>query len=46
MKKEKVIYYNEHGQVDKFTTYINNTTWVLPVFVTMIIILTGLIESI
>lgn len=42
---KKVIYYNEKGQVDKFTTYINNHDWCLPVFFIISVILVGLVEG-
>lgn len=45
MKRTKTIYYNEHGQVDKFATYINNHEWCLPVFFIIMIILCGLVEG-
>ena len=45
MKRIKTIYYNEHGQVDKFTTYINNNTWVIPVWFIVSVILCGIVEG-
>ena len=44
-RKMKTIYYNEKGKVDKFTTYINNHEWVIPVIVLIMVTLAGLIES-
>lgn len=43
--KKQVIYYNERGQIDKFTTYINNHDWCLPVFFFISIILVGLVRG-
>lgn len=43
--RKQVIYYNENGQIDKFTTYINNHDWVIPVVFLCGIILTGIIEA-
>ena len=45
MKKQEIIYHNEHGQVDKFATYINNHEWVMPVFFIISIILCGIVEG-
>jgi len=44
-RKQITVYYNEHGKVDKFATYINNHDWCLPVFITVVVILTGLVEG-
>lgn len=46
MKRTKTIYYNEHGQVDKFATYINNHEWCMPVIVIIMVILCGIVEGI
>lgn len=43
--KQKIIYYNEHGEIDKFATYINNHDWCLPVVFILGLLLTGLIEG-
>lgn len=47
MKQErtKTIYYNEHGQIDIFTTYINNNAWVMPTVLIIMIILCGIVEG-
>lgn len=45
MKRTKTIYYNEHGQVDKFTTYINNHAWVMPVWFIVSVLIVGLVEG-
>lgn len=45
MKRTKTIYYNEHGQVDKFATYINNHEWCMPVILIIMIILCGIVEG-
>lgn len=42
---QKVIYYNEHGKIDKFATFINNNEWALPVFVILSIIVMGFVEG-
>lgn len=44
--KNKVIYYNEHEQVDQFATYINNNEWVMPVWFIVSVILIGIVEGI
>lgn len=38
---------NKQGRIelDKFTTYINNHDWVMPVVFTVLIILTGIVEG-
>ena len=41
MKKE-VIYYNEKGQIDKFSTYINNHYWPFIVVMILSILAAGL----
>lgn len=43
--KQKVIYYNEHEEIDKFATYINNHNWCLPVVFILGLLLSGLIEG-
>lgn len=43
--KEKTIYYNMDGSIDKFTTYINNNEWVMPLVVIIGLLITGFIES-
>ena len=43
--KKQVIYYNKKGQIDRFTTYINNHDWVMPVIFTVLVILTGIVEG-
>ena len=45
MKKQKVTYYNEHGQIDRLTTFINNHDWCMPLMVLIMIILCGIIEG-
>lgn len=45
MKKEIEIYYDEHGNVDKIATYVNNHDWVMPVFVIVMFIIVGLVEG-
>jgi hypothetical protein len=45
MKRTKTIYYNEHGQIDKFATYINNNIWFMPVWFILSIILIGIVEG-
>ena len=42
---QKVIYYNEHGKIDKFTTYINNYDWCLPVMFILSVLVMGLVEG-
>ena len=44
-QKQQIIYYNEHGEIDKFATYINNHDWCLPVVFILGLLLTGLIEG-
>ncbi len=44
--KERVIYYNTNGKVNKFETFINNNSWVMPLFVLVMVTLMGFIESI
>ena len=42
--KKQVIYYNEHGKIDRFTTFINNNDWLfIPVFI-LAIFLGGLFD--
>lgn len=38
---------NKYGRIelDKFTTYINNYNWVMPVVFTVLVILTGIVEG-
>lgn len=38
---------NNKGQIelDRFTTYINNHDWVMPVVFTVLVILTGIVEG-
>ena len=43
--KERIIYYNMDGSIDKFSTYINNNEWVMPLVVIICIVITGIIES-
>ena len=43
--KKQVIYYNEHGQIDKLATYINNHDWVMPVWFILSVILCGIVEG-
>lgn len=42
--KQKVIYYNEQGKIDKFATFINNNEWTLLVMV-IIILAVGFVEG-
>lgn len=44
-QKQKVIYYNERGKIDKFATYINNN-WLTPVVFFGALLISGLIETI
>lgn len=44
-QKQKVIYYNENGQIDNFATYINNHDWCLPVMFILVLLFTGLVEG-
>ena len=43
--RKQVIYYNENGQFDRLTTFINNHNWVMPVVVILGIIITGIVEA-
>lgn len=45
--KTKTIYYNEHGKIDKLTTYINknNNTWIAPAVFIICLIIGGIIEA-
>lgn len=43
--KQKVIYYNEHGKIDKFATFINNNEWALPVFFILSVLAVGFVEG-
>lgn len=45
-QKQKIIYYNEHGEIDKFTTYVNNSNWLTPVVFFGALLISGLIETI
>lgn len=42
MKKE-VIYYNEKGQIDKFSTYINNHNWTFIAIIILTILVAGFV---
>lgn len=44
-QKQKVIYYNENGEIDKFATYINNHDWCLPVMFILSVLVIGLVEG-
>ena len=43
--KKQVIYYDANGKIDRFATYINNNTWVMPVWFILSIILVGIVEG-
>ena len=43
--KNKVIYYDANGKIDRFATYINNNTWVMPVWFILSVILCGIVEG-
>ena len=45
-QKQKVIYYNEHGEIDKFATYINNHDWCLPVMFIISVLAISLVEGV
>lgn len=45
MKKEIIYYYNEHGKIDKLTTYINKNTWTVPAVFIICLIIGGIIEA-
>lgn len=40
--KQKNIYYNKKGEIDKFATYINNNNWCLPVIFIISVLLLSL----
>lgn len=44
-QKQKVIYYNGKGEIDKFATYINNQDWCLPVMFILSVLVMGLVEG-
>lgn len=43
--KETILYYNKNNKLDKFSTFINNNEWIMPVVTVTLILLTGLIEA-
>lgn len=43
--KNKVIYYDANGKIDRFATYINNHAWVMPVWFILSLILGGIVEG-
>lgn len=43
--KTKTIYYNEHGKIDKLTTYINNNIWTASAVFIICLIIGGIIEA-
>lgn len=45
MKKAKTIYYNEHGQIDRFSTFINNNGWIMPVWFILSVVIVGIVEG-
>lgn len=45
MKNKKVIYYDANGKIDRFTTYINNNGWMMPVWFILSVILVGIVEG-
>lgn len=42
--KVKVIYYNEHGKIDRFATFINNNDWLFIPALIAAIFLSGLFD--
>lgn len=42
---ERIVYYNMDGSIDKFSTFINNNEWVMPLVVTACVVITGFIEA-
>lgn len=42
-QNQKIIYYNEKDEIDKFATYINNHDWCLPVMFILSVLAIGLI---
>ena len=43
--KQKIIYYNEKGEIDKFATYINNHEWCLPIMFVLSVLVMGFVEG-
>lgn len=41
--RKKVVYYNEHGQVDNFSTYINNHDWTFIVVIILTLLVAGFV---
>ena len=44
-QKQKIIYYKGNGQIDKFTTFVNNNDWCLLVVFILGLLLTELVEG-
>ena len=42
---KRIIYYNMDGSIDKFSTYINNNEWVMPLVFIIGLLITGIIEA-
>lgn len=43
--KRQVICYDTNGKIDRFTTYINNNEWAMPVWFILSVILCGIVEG-
>lgn len=41
--RKKVVYYNEKGKIDKFSTYINNHDWTFIVTIILALLVAGFV---
>lgn len=44
-QKQKIIYYNERGEIDKFATFVNNNEWATVVWFILSVLFIGFVEG-